>query len=100
MIHFRQSASTSCAGILALAAALAVPVSLPAQNPRQMTAKPAPANKAPAPALDPAAMQALKTMSDQLRAAQSLSFTVRIMASTSTVISLSSGSSIFSISTL
>lgn len=79
-MQIRLSVPKSHAGVLALAAALAVPVALPAQSPGRFAARPAPpTNKLAAPALDPVTMQALRTMSDQLRGASSYSFTARIM---------------------
>jgi len=62
--------------MLALAGSLALSPALPAQSANRSATLP---NNGTAPALDPVAMQALRTMSDQLRGAQSFSFTVRIM---------------------
>lgn len=77
----RPSVPKFPAGVRALAAALAVPAALLAQNPGRFAAKPAPppTNKLATPGLDPVTMQALRTMSDQLRGAPSFSFTARIM---------------------
>lgn len=66
---------------LALGVLLAVSGGL-AQSARHVTAKTAsPANIQPnsTPQIEPVAVQAVKTMSDQLRAAKSFSFTARIM---------------------
>ena len=53
----------------------------PAQNQQQLVARVAPVTQQPASSnnLEPIAMQSLKAMSDQLRAATSFSFTARIM---------------------
>lgn len=66
--------------LAAFAATLAFSIVLPAQNQRQLVAKTAPAaSQAPSSNLEPIAMQSLKIMSDQLRAATSFSFTAHIM---------------------
>ncbi len=78
-MQIRHLVPKSHTAVLALAA-LALPAALLAQNPGRILAKPAPPpNKLRTPALDPVAMQALRTMSDQLRGAPSFSFTARIM---------------------
>jgi hypothetical protein len=66
-------------GKWAMALALALVPALPAQVVNSAAAKAATALSQPAPELEQGAMNALKTMSEQLRAANSFSFNARIM---------------------
>jgi hypothetical protein len=66
-------------GKWAIALTLALAPALPAQVVNNLAAKPATTPSQPGPELEQSAMNALKTMSEQLRAANSFSFDARIM---------------------